>query len=340
MRRTLASVVLIAALLVAMAQSSVLAQGSPSTAYGVTPAPGSMTDPASSYFVIEADGGAQIRQTVRITNRSDAVVELMVAAVDASTASNGGVSYSRAGVAPQRAGALIDLPQALVTVAPGASVDVPFTVAVPADARSGLHLAGISVQEVADATAAPGSTDGGAGAAIEVQTRRVTAVQVNVPGPADPELVINGVSPVARGDGLYLEVQIANTGRGLTRGEGRLTLPGRGFEAPITFGTFVPDTSISYALKWTTDAEDGTHPARVEITYGDGKVAVWEGTFTVGDDVRDDQANRQVESAAPATTSSDGVPVAVLVAAVLATLLVASLIFWLILRRQARQRNT
>jgi hypothetical protein len=336
MRRALPTVVLIVMLLALSPAATAAAQPAPAAPYGVAPSPGSLTEPAGSYFLLDTDPGAELTQSITLRNDSGAPMDLTVSAVDADTANNGGISFPLAGEQPERTGTWIDVHQDTVSLAPSASVDVPFTVRVPSEARSGVHLAGLSVQQVTDPASRSATAEGQAGAAVDVRTRRVIAVQVNVPGPAEPELVINGVSPVARADGLSLEVAIANVGRGLTRGEGHLTLPDEGFESSITFGTFVPDSSIAYPVKWSAEKEGGTHPARVEIRYDGDKVAVWEGDITVGDDVQRDQADRQVESAAPAAASTSGVSVGVLVAAVVATLAVASLIFWLILRRQRR----
>jgi hypothetical protein len=141
-----------------------------------------------------------------------------------------------------------------------------------------------------------------------VQSRRVIAVQVNLPGPAEAELVITGVAPVARPDGLYLEVGVENRGGGLTKGEGDVTLPTDGFAQAFTIDTFVPGTSIAYPVKWTDKALDGDHPAHAEIRYGD-RVAEWDGTFTMGKAVREEQANRQVTPPAPTGGGSYGFPI-------------------------------
>jgi hypothetical protein len=169
-------------------------------------------------------------------------------------------------------------------------------------------MAGISVLVPAAKDAA---VEGGskAGASVTVQSRRVIAVQVNLPGPADPELVITGVAPGARPDGLYLQVAVDNKGRGLTKGEGVVTLADDGFEQKFSIDTFVPGTSIAYPIKWTDKAVDGDHPAHVEIRYGD-RMTVWDGKFTVGTAVKEEQANRQVTPPSDSSTAPDsGLPV-------------------------------
>ena len=143
------------------------------------------------------------------------------------------------------------------------------------------------------------------GASVDLQVRRVVAVQVNVPGPSAPELVVTGVSPTGRPDGLYLEITIENSGRSLTRGEGTITLPAQGFKRTFAVDTLVPRTSVAYPIKWTdgTDVGSGEHRARVELHY-DGRVAQWEGAFTVGRAVRQELAERRIDGSAEAPGKS------------------------------------
>lgn len=270
------------------------------------PADGSSTEPRGSYFVVAASPGGEFSQSVALRNDSPGPLDLRLAAVDAGTAQRGGTSFGLESETPSRAGAWVVLERTALTLAAGESTLVGFKVTVPADATSGVHLAGISVLSPTKAATADG-TGTQAGAAITVQSRRVIAVQVDLPGPADPELVITGVAPVARPDGLYLEVAVDNRGRGLTKGEGDLTLPGDNFASPLSIETFVPGTSIAYPVKWGDSVPDGERDAHVEIRYGD-RVAVWDGKFRVGEDVRDELANRQVDPPAP-TRSSGGFPV-------------------------------
>ena len=136
---------------------------------------------------------------------------------------------------------------------------------------------------------------------MDIQTRRVIAVQVNLPGPTEPELTIDGVRSVARPQGLYLEIELDHVGTALTRGEGTISLPEQGFEQDFVLETFVPRTSIAYPVQWTTDADEGSYPAEVEIRY-DGEVATWRGDVHVGDEVLDDLAQREVQ---PAEHGSD-----------------------------------
>jgi hypothetical protein len=257
------------------------------------PAAGSSIAPRGGYFVVAGVPGQVLSQSVALRNDSDTPLDLRLGAVDAATAQRGGTSFALDSERPVKAGTWIALDRTSLTLAPRASATVPFKVTVPANATSGVHLAGISVLNPVAKEAAVDSGNK-AGASVTIQSRKVIAVQVNLPGPAEAELAITGVAAVARPDGLYLEVGVDNRGGGMTKGAGVVTLPKDGFEHAFDIDTFIPGTSITYPVRWTGKAADGVHSTHVEIRYGD-RVAVWDGSFTVGEAVREEQANREVQ---------------------------------------------
>lgn len=280
------------------------------------PTPGSQTDPAGGgFFYLQGDPGAEITQTIGLRNDSDGPLQMKLAAVDASTGQVGGASYALANETPSRTGAWISLERTDLTLAAKASAVVSFKVAIPPGAESGHHLAGISISAPKSQGGSAEAGQGQAGASVDVQTRRIIAVQVNLPGPSEPELVIGGVSPAARPDGLYLEIAMENIGQGLTKAKGVINV-GDDFRREFEVDTFVPRTSIAYPIKWTADASDGEYPTRVEITYGE-RSAKWEGTFSVGQEVLDELADRRVSPADPpkANDEGSGVPVPALIGA-------------------------
>lgn len=298
--RTLRAALLASSLVIVLAPATPAgAAAEPGTDFLAEPAAGSSTEPRGGYFVLAATPGATVTQSVALRNDSDQVLDLRLTGVDAATAQKGGSSFALDTDTPAEAGAWVSLDQTAVTLPAKGSLTVPFRVTVPVEARSGAHLAGIAVMSPAPTTAGSGGAGQAAGASVKVQSRRVIGVQVNLPGPADPELVITGVAPVARPDGVYLEMAIENRGGGMTKGEGDITLSADNFAQRFSVDTFVPGTSIAYPLKWTDKAFDGDHPTRVELRYGD-RVAVWEGKFKVGEAVKKEQANRQVGVSAPA----------------------------------------
>ncbi|MGH2821099.1 MAG: WxL protein peptidoglycan domain-containing protein, partial [Actinomycetota bacterium] len=276
------------------------------------------------------DPGVKVVQSLALRNDSSKPLALRLAGVDATTGPFGGASYGLENEPAARVGAWISLERTSVTLAPGESEIVDFEVEVPPDADSGEHLAGISVFSPAPDAETEGAGEGEAGAAIHIQTRRIVAMQVNLPGPSQPELVISGVDAAARPDGLYLEIGMENAGRGLTKGQGFVEIPGEGFQQSFDVDTFVPGTSIAYPVRWTDSVPEGEYSARVEVEYEDG-VASWEGTFTVGRGVLEELAERGVE--VPESSRPSWVWVAVAAGAVA---LAGLFLFWL--RRRTPER--
>ena len=284
-------------LTMALAGPAVGAADEGEVSFLVRPAPEASTDPGGGYFVLDAEPGSQLQQILELRNDSEQLVVLQLAAVDALTGPRGGASFGLATDDAKHAGTWISLDEAEVSLGPGESARVAFTVTVPGDARNGEHLAGLSVAAV-EAEAPVATADPGGGASVVIHTRRVVAVQVNLPGATEPELVIDGVRPVASPEGLQLEIDIDHVGSELTTGEGTIVVAGdEEFERDITIDTFVPGTSIAYPVQWTTDPRQGTSGARVEIRY-DGQVATWEGDIVVDDEVLAEAEDRRVDPSA------------------------------------------
>lgn len=261
----------------------------------VEPAEGSQLAESGGYFLIPTEPGSQVVQTLALRNDSAQRLPLRLQAVDATTGPYGGASYGLPGEIPERVGTWIELDEDSVTLPPGGSEHVDFRVNVPSDADSGQHLAGLAIWSPADEDeAGEAAGDDEAGASIQVQTRRVIAVQVDVPGPAGAELVISGVEPAARPDGLYFEIGIANVGTALTKGTGEIEVPSQDIFEVFDIDTFVPGTEIAYPVQWALSVPEGEYEARVLVEYEGGE-ATWEGTVVVGEGVRGELAERGVD---------------------------------------------
>lgn len=294
----------------------------PGVEFAVEPGPGSQTAEGGGYFLIRAETGERVRQSLVLRNESGARLRLKLAVVDATTGQLGGVSYGLPDDPIKLVGGWIVLDRTAVSLDPGDTRTVGFDVSVPSDVSGGQHIAGIAVWALGE-EAEDGSEEA---VSVVVQTRRIVAVQVDLPGPQDPELVVTGVEPAARPDGLYLEIGIENRGTAMTTGEGTIEIAAQGFLEDFFVDTFVPGTSIGYPIKWTDDPREGTYDARVEIDY-EGRVAEWIGSFTVGDPVLADLEDRGVNVPGGFPT----VPVAIASAGVAAVTVV-----WTVRRRNRR----
>lgn len=297
----------------------------PPMRFSIRPDPRGSVSEGADYFVIASERGSVVRDALHLSNPGREPVRVRLDPVDATSAQLGGVDYSSATEAPEAAGTWIDLDQASLTIPPGEVRRVSFAVSVPQDARPGVNLAGIAAWTPSDAAEQPG--DGGLDASVHVQTRRVVAVQVNLPGPAAPVLVIPAVTAIGRPDGIYLQVSIRNDGNGFAEGEGVLRL-GEGDGAisrSFALDKVVPGTTVWYPIRWLAEApRDGTYPATVEIDYG-SSIARWQGDVTVGGTVREALGDRGIES-------QPGAPV-LLVTSIAGALLVSGVAGWRLRRR-------
>lgn len=293
---TMRSLVAGLALFLALAPLSNASAAIPPMRFSIRPDPHGSLSEGGDYFVIDAKPGTVVRDALQLSNAGKQPVRVRLEPVDATSAQLGGVDYSSVGDAPERTGSWIDLARTVVTIPAGAVELVQFDVSVPEDARPGVNLGGIAAWT--PPTGAGEREDEGLDAAVNVQTRRVVAVQVNLPGPAAPVLEISEVNAIGRPDGIYLQMTIKNEGHGFATGEGVLRL-GEGDDAIVesfALDKVVPETVVWYPVRWRAEAPpDGAYPATVEIDYEAG-VARWQGDVTVGELVRESLDDRGIGS--------------------------------------------
>jgi hypothetical protein len=258
------------------------------------------------YFKFDAGAGDSVARVLVLTNLTQDKKVISVAPCDATGATYGGIAYTDSGKKPTGVGTWISLSDTSVTLDPGATVEVPFEVRVPADASSGAHVAGVAVWEPASAQTSGGGDEGGDGASTKITTitRKVLTVYVTTPGASAPRLAISGVKAEARPDGMYLLIGIANNGTAIATGEGTVSVASGGFSQQFSLDQLVPTAKVQYPVKWTTDPAEGAYETRVEIkSEPGGKTVAWSGTFEIAGEQKDALADRLVTSTTPAGTS-------------------------------------
>ena len=287
---TLRALMVTAALLVHLAPSA--SANESALDFRVVPAASSSLSEGGDYFVLAMEPGDVLKQALEISNPSKRPLQVRLAAVDAATAQMGGVDYGAEQITPEATGEWISLEQDTIRLGPDESREVSFDVAVPADAASGVHLGGVVVW----VEGAEEETVAGAAATMNVQSRRVVAVQVELPGDAAPALEIRGAQAEARPDGLYLGIELFNSGSDFAKGTGTVSIEGRDAEESFLLDTVVPGTGTTYPFRWAeAGVERGSYDVTVEVDYGAG-IATWEGEVTVGRGVQDDLRGRGVGS--------------------------------------------
>lgn len=241
------------------------------------------------YFKLKAEPGEQLKRAIAVQNTSDAPVVLSLASVAALTGSRGGVDYGLPGDNRQ-VGEWIDLSARRIELQPDEARSVLFTISVPNDAPGGISLAGISIW-IPEKDPEASSKAKASEAFITVQTRRVIAVQLNLPGGTMPALDVDEVTAIALPDGPYLEMRMLNRGSTLTDGAGTISVPDLSFSQKFTFDTFVPGTRMDYPVKLKDMPPNGTYPATIHVKFKGGTLD-WSGDIIVGDALKDALVDR------------------------------------------------
>ncbi|HEY7134843.1 MAG TPA: DUF916 domain-containing protein [Acidimicrobiia bacterium] len=245
----------------------------------VTPGSGSALAPGGGYFLLSGAPNASFEQSVTVANNGSAPVTAVMAGVDATTAAGTGAVYGAPGEVPRRVGTWIVPDEARFELASHETKTLRFSVHVPTGVTSGQYLGGLSVGiGVPSAPPPPASTaTSGFGVAITMQTQRVLAVEVDIPGaPFVPNLVVRDTRFATAGIGRVLAVTIANDGNGFAHGSGTIAAPSEQVNQPIAVGTFVPGTSAEYEVPWPAGADEEHARVDVSIDY-DGRALRWSG---------------------------------------------------------------
>ena len=220
-----------------------------------------------SYFVVQGKPGATFTNSVRVVNRGGSAGTAMVYPVDATTGQTSGAVYLDRGKPRRDVGSWVTLGAQSVTLKPGESRIVPFTVHVPAGARPGDHLGGI-VAENAALTQASG------GGALRIRVRHLTIVAVlaQIPGPATALVRPTRVYAGGEHGYQYVYVHLANGGAVATKPTGRLLISTPDGKAvgsrDLALDTFLPGTAIDYpVLLPKTALQPGRYHATVDLTW-------------------------------------------------------------------------
>ncbi|HVV59037.1 MAG TPA: DUF916 domain-containing protein [Gaiellaceae bacterium] len=229
------------------------------------------SDAQAGYFVFTTAAGTSRTGTVVVSNSGAARGTVRLYTADATTGATTGTTYLT-DEQPEDAGAWIVLGKTSLTLAPGKSASVPFTVKVPAGTPTGQHLGGI----VAEATNRPAGTggEGKTGVRIEIRNQAIMAVQVNVPGTPVHRLTIGRVTTGGANGFQQVIVRVSNEGNVLERPAGSVAIYGKGGQlAPtlkFTMDTFLPETSIDYPIELKKALPAGRYSAAVTLRYALG----------------------------------------------------------------------
>ncbi|MFC5928175.1 DUF916 domain-containing protein [Cryobacterium melibiosiphilum] len=167
------------------------------------------TDPERQNFGYTLDPGESLSDALIISNHDEEPLELDVYAADGFTTTSGQVDLVTRDTASVAAGSWTALDTGQVSIPAGESVEVPFTVTIPAEATPGDYLGGILTS-----LPQPGQEQG-----IDVDRRLGIRMHVRVLGDLQPGLSVENLSvsyagtanPFGTGDAT-VSYSVVNTG--------------------------------------------------------------------------------------------------------------------------------
>lgn len=178
--------------------------------WAVSPSTGGVPD-KRSWVELELEPGAVASDEAVVRNLSTEAVTFRISAADGYFTDTGRFSMLESGQESVDAGTWISAPET-VTVEPGGSGTVPFTVTVPENATPGDHAAGIAASVVSEGTGPDGS-------GVGVESRIGFRVMTRVTGEVAPALSVENTAgdyrlswnPLQPGS-LSLVADVVNTG--------------------------------------------------------------------------------------------------------------------------------
>jgi hypothetical protein len=236
---------------------------------------------SSSYTILDGQPGAVIQSAVKVQNQGTAPGTVRLYPVDATTGQTSGAVYLAEADPRTDVGAWIAIDGAPLTLNPGESRTVPFTVTVPASPRPGQHLGGIVAEDTQVKTAAVTND-----ATANIKTRTVMAVQVNLPGPTVEKLAVTGVTGGGESGRQQLLLGLRNEGTTMVAPTGTLVVMNAGGQEvqhlPLTLDKILPGTAIQYPVAVQTTALDaGQYQASVTLTYGQSGATRYTAPLTI-----------------------------------------------------------
>lgn len=158
-----------------------------------------------SIFVYELESGQEQTDAVRVFNNTEETRTISVGAVDSALASDGAFSCAQELEDKKDVGSWIQLSSASVTVAPGQSKDVPFTIQVPNNVSVGEHGGCITIQDTQSTASA---TQNG----VVLSFRSAIRVAVTIPGEIVKDLNFTQISTSTDKDGYIVQPTLENKG--------------------------------------------------------------------------------------------------------------------------------
>ncbi|SCF06462.1 protein of unknown function (DUF916) [Micromonospora matsumotoense] len=245
----LAAALLVATALPAPAHAAPTPSPGPAAGVGETGAARWAVQPSSAkgptgrnYFIYDLAPGSTLTDHVGITNLGDRPVTFAVYGTDAYSAADGAFALLPADRRATDVGSWISVDRREWTIPAGKRVDIPFRLAVPANATPGDHTGGVIGAVARVRTTVDGQR-------VLVDQRLAARVYLRVNGPVRPAVTVeavdvsydNPVNPFAGGD-VVVRYRLRNDGNVRLGGSGTVTVDAPfGWEQARTSPTDLPE---------------------------------------------------------------------------------------------------
>jgi hypothetical protein len=208
--------------------------------------------------------------------------------VDATTGQTSGAVYLNQNDPRKDVGAWITLSKAQLTLGPGRSQIVTYTITIPGQVRVGQHLGGIVAENLTQQGTTPTPNAGSNTGTFHISVKNLTiiAVQVNVPGATSANLKATAIQAGGQNGYQQLLVGLSNTGTVMLKPYGSLQITDSQNQvvenSSLKLDTFLPQTSINYPVTITGQAlGTGTYTAKLTLMYGSGQSLNYKTTFSI-----------------------------------------------------------
>ncbi len=246
---------------------------------------GAYSSAPRAYFTYNTFPGAHTDDSIHITNGGLVRGTISLYPVDAITGQTSGTSVRPRNERQVDVGTWITLSQQHITLDPGQSIEVPFTLTVPLHVRPGQHGGIIMAEDMHQEQENIARSKQGSSATIGIQSFIGLGVLVNLPGPTVERLQATSIDYDQKSTHQRVLVALGNTGTQLLHPSGNLYIidkQGRVLQnIPIAMDTFLPQTSIDYPVYIRNKAIPlgRSYTAKLHLTYEHNHVLNYTTSF-------------------------------------------------------------
>ncbi len=236
------------------------------------------------YFTYTSKPDNLIQDSIHVTNSGTVRGSVDLYAVDATTSQTSGVTFLDPEAPRQDVGAWITFSSQKITLNPGQSQDVPFSLQIPGKVRPGQHGGGIIARDATSQTVSSKShsihTD------VQVHMQEILGVLVNVPGTTVEKLSVTRIIYDRKSTSQNLLVGLANSGTQMLHPSGILQISDKkGIlrqSVSMKLAAILPQTAINYPVSIeNTVLNSGIYTARISLSYEGGHNVSYETNFII-----------------------------------------------------------